>query len=111
MLTSTCADPCVYFDCPASRTHGFSIAPMPKPVVDPDTSIRLPSRDPVMTIDGPADARGTTTFDGSDDADQPAPVSAFTVKVYAVPFVNPPIEHARTGAATRQVRLPGDDVT
>ena len=110
MLTSTCDDPCVYADWPASLTQGLSTPPMPNPVVDPLTSIRLPSREPVMTIDGPAEARGTTAFDGSDVADQPAPVSAFTEKVYAVPFVRLVISHSRAGAVTRQVCAPGVDV-
>lgn len=81
---------------------------MPKPVVEPLTSMRLPSRDPVMTIDGFAAASGVTALDGSDAADQPAPVSAFTVKVYAVPFDKPAT--VQDNVDVTQVRPPGQDV-
>lgn len=82
---------------------------MPRPLDEPVTSIRLSSREPVIVIDGRTGAIGVTAFDGSDDADQPAPVNAFTVKVYAVPFDNPPTEHDKE--AVRHVRPPGEDVT
>ena len=109
MLTSTSARPWEYVDCPPSLTHGFRIAPIPKPVVEPVTSIRRPSRAPVMTMDGPITADGVTAFDGSDAADQPAPVNACTVKVYVVPFVSPSTVHEVV--AVRQMRPPGDEIT
>ena len=84
---------------------------MPRPLDKPVTSVRLPSRTPVIVIDGLTGATGVTAFDGSDAADQPAPVSAFTVKVYAVPFDKPATSQASAGTGTRQVRPPGDDVT
>ena len=83
---------------------------MPKLVVVPLTAIRPPSREPVMKIVGFADARGTTAFEGLDAADQPAPVSALTAKVYAVPLVNPATSQFRAGAVTRHVCAPGVDM-
>ncbi len=82
---------------------------MLKPVVEPVTWIRWPLREPVITIDGFDCARGTTAFDGADDSDQPAPVSAFTVKVYAVPLESPVTWHV--SADVMHTRLPGEDVT
>ena len=62
-----------------------------------------------MTIDGPAVGRGTTTFEGADATDQPAPVRAEALKVYAVPFVRPATSQVRAGAATRHVCASGVD--
>jgi hypothetical protein len=73
--------------------------------------MRLSSRDPVITTDGRGAASGVTSFDGSDAGDQPAPVNARTVKVYAVALTKPSTVHVSVGAATKQVRPPGDDVT
>ena len=61
---------------PAREVHGVTRPPIPIPVVDPDTTIRLPSRAPVMVIIGRTGATGVTVSDGSDDGDQPAPVRA-----------------------------------
>ena len=93
MLTRMVATPWVKEPWPASRNHGFNSPPMPKPVAVPVTAIRSPSREPVIVMDGFASAAGVTAFDGTDDADHPAPVNALTVKVYAVPFVKPVIVH------------------
>ena len=82
---------------------------MPKPVVDPDTTIRLPSRAPVMVIEALGAAVGVTAFDGADGTDQPAPFSACTVKVYAVPFDRPATVHV--SAAVKHVRPPGEETT
>ncbi len=79
------------------------------PVVLPVTTMRLPSRAPLMTMVGFGTARGTTALDASDDDDQPAPVSAFTVKVYAVPLDSPVTWHV--SADVMHTRLPGEDVT
>ena len=89
MLTRMVALPWVKEPWPSHPNHGFNSPPMPKPVVVPVTAIRSPSREPVIVIDGFGSAAGVTAFDGADDSDQPAPVRAFTVKVYAVPFDKP----------------------
>ena len=111
MLTRMVAEPCTKDVWPVRLTQGLSIPPMPMPFAVPDTTMRWPSREPVMTIIDLSAARGTTTFDGTDAADQPAPVNAFTVKVYAVPFVRLATSHVSAGAVTRQVRPPGEEVT
>ncbi len=111
MLTMIVAIPSVYDVCPAMRTHGRSVPPKPKPVVEPVTTIRLPSREPLMTTVDRGAATGVTVLDGSEEADQPAPVSALTVKVYAVPFDRPETSHDIDGAVTRQVRPPGEEAT
>ena len=82
--------------------------PMPKPVAVPLKAIRSPSREPVMVIDGLDSAAGVTAFDGADNSDQPAPVSALTVKVYAVPFDRPATVHDSN--VVRHVRPPGEDI-
>ena len=109
MPTRIVATPWVKESLPVGRIHGFNSPPMPKPVVVPLTAIRSPSREPVIVIDGLGAATGVTAFDGSEAADQPAPVNAFTVKVYAVPFDKPPTEH--DSEAVKHVRPPGEDVT
>jgi hypothetical protein len=111
MLTRIVAVPSEYADCPAKRSHGRSVPPMPKPVVVPEISIRSPERAPVMTTDGRGAATGVTVLDGAEDTDQPAPVSAFTVKVYAVPFVRPVTSQESAGAVTKHEPPAGDDVT
>ena len=84
------------------------MAPMPNPVVVPDTAARRFVRDPVMTMDGSGARDGVTAFDGLEGSDQPAPVSAFTANVYDVPFVSPVTVQLRD--EVRQVRAPGEDV-
>ena len=78
---------------PLFDVHAVTIPPMPKPVVVPLTEITPPERTPVIVIETRTGADGVTAFDGTDDADHPAPVNALTVKVYAVPFVKPVIVH------------------
>ena len=109
MLTRMVATPWVKEPWPASRNHGFNSTPMQKPVVVPLTAIRPPSRDPVIVIDGRTGAAGVTAFDGAEAADQPAPVRARTVKVYAVPLVRPAT--VQDSDAVRQVRPPGEETT
>ena len=74
---------------PFFDVHAVTIPPMPKPVVVPLTEITPPERAPVIVIEARTGASGVTAFDGTDDADHPAPVNALTVKVYAAPFVKP----------------------
>jgi len=52
---------------------------------------------------------GVTAFDGAEAPDQPAPLSALTVKVYAVPFVSP--ETVQESAEVRHIRPPGEELT
>ena len=60
----------------------------------------------MIVIEARSGADGVTGFDGTDDADHPAPVNALTVKVYAVPFVKPVIVH--DVMPVRHVCPPGD---
>jgi len=83
--------------------HGVTRPPMPIPVVRPATAIRAPSREPVITTVDRGAATGVTVLDGSEEADQPAPVRALTVNVYVAPVARPSTEHDNAGAATRQV--------
>lgn len=71
--------------------------------------ISRPSRAPVITIDGFSGAAGVTALEGSDATDHPAPESAFTVKVYAVPFDRPSTVQVRVDVM--HVPPPGEDVT
>ena len=48
-------------------------------------------------------------MDAADSGPQPAPLSAFTVNVYDVPFVKPDTTHDKP--AVRHVFPPGEDVT
>jgi hypothetical protein len=76
MLTRIVAAPSEYVDWPAKRSHGRKVPPMPKLVVRPATSMRLPSREPLITMDGRGAAAGVTAFDAFEATDQPAPFNA-----------------------------------
>lgn len=93
----------------ARDAHGVTSAPMRMPVVVPTTVMRLPWREPVIVIVGRGAATGVTTLEEPDTTDQPAPVSAFTVNVYVMPFVRPTTSH--DSADVRHTRAPGDDIT
>ena len=84
------------------------MAPISTPVVVPDTLAICLVRVPAMVIVGPGTDDGVTAFDGSDATVQPAPVNAFTVNVYVVPFASPPTVHDRPDV--RQIRPPGDAI-
>jgi len=74
--------------------------------------MRWPSRLPVIVIDGVGGgggAVGVTAFDGVELSPQPAPLSAFTVKVYVVPFVSPVT--VQVSAEVRHVCPPGEEAT
>jgi hypothetical protein len=60
-------------------------------------------------IEGFGTPVGVTAFDGVELSPQPAPLSAFTVKVYVVPFVSPVT--VQVSADVRHVCPPGEDVT
>lgn len=104
--TSTVILPCSNAPEGVKRIHGVSNAPIPKPVVVPDTIATRFIRLPEIVIVAPVD--GVTALDAAEAADQPAPVNAFTVKVYVVPFVSPTTSHDSAGAATRHIRPPGE---
>ena len=88
------------------------MAPISRPVLVP-LMVSVPfARVPVITKvtgSGLGMAIGTTTLDGTEATDQPAPLSARTVKVYAVPGVSPDTSHDVTAA--RQICRPGEDST
>jgi hypothetical protein len=93
---------------PGNLIHGRMVSPS-RCIAVPVTMMRCPSRLPVMVIVGTGGAVGVTTLLGADASPHPAPLSAFTLKVYAVPLVKP--ETVQVSADVRHVRPPGEDVT
>jgi hypothetical protein len=60
-------------------------------------------------IEGFGTPVGVTAFEGVEFSPQPAPLSALTVKVYAVPLARPVT--VQVSAEVRQVCPPGEEVT
>jgi hypothetical protein len=87
-LTGITAAPSLYVVSPGNLSHGRTVW-LVRCIDVPVTVMRCPSRLPVMVIDGVGGAVGVTAFEGVELAPQPAPLSALTVKVYAVPLVRP----------------------
>ena len=81
---------------------------MPKPLVEPVTVTSRPVREPVIVMVGRGGAWGVTALDGADGIDQPAPLRARTVKVYAVVLVSPAT--VQVSVEVKQERPPGDAV-
>ena len=94
---------------PFFDVHGVTIPPMPKPVVVPLTEITPLERAPVIVMEARTGAAGVTASDGADHGPHPAPLSARTSKVYAVPFVRPLTSHDSTDVT--HMRPDGDAVT
>ena len=93
---------------PGNLIHGRT-AWLSRCLAVPVTVMRCPSRLPVMVIEGLGAATGVTALLGAEVSPHPAPLSAFTVKVYAVPLASPVTVHV--SAEVRQVWPPGDEVT
>ena len=93
---------------PGNLIHGRTVW-LSRCIAVPVTVMRCPSRLPVMVIEGLGAATGVTALLGADVSPHPAPLSAFTLKVYVAPFVRPVT--VQVSADVRHVWPPGEDVT
>jgi hypothetical protein len=84
--------PWLYVVSPGNLIHGRTVS-ADRCIAVPVTVMRCPSRLPVIVIVGVGAALGVTALLGAEVSPQPAPLSAFTLKVYVVPFVRPVTVH------------------
>lgn len=111
VASSATGRPAIHAPLP-KRTQGLTRVAAGKPLAVPVTvSVEPPPLCALRVALVMTMLPGVTSLDAADASLHPAPLRAWTVKVYFAPFVRPVNTHSVDFAPVRHVRPPGEAVT